>query len=169
MSETVGTPHGASAAGPSSTGTVHEAYSFACLSCGYGWEQSYEIRHPIDEHGHTLVTYYADGRRVPSPLTRPSCGNCGRHRVRIMRSGRVSSTHWSDGAHFVPEQPIPIAGPLIFPGNQAERGEDEDTGERRPDRPADHQRHRHHHWLADLLAIFRGRRRADREPTDRAA
>ncbi len=25
--------------------TVHEAYSFACMKCGHGWEQDYEIQH----------------------------------------------------------------------------------------------------------------------------
>ncbi|MFI1782353.1 hypothetical protein [Streptomyces rubiginosohelvolus] len=70
--------------------TVHEAYAFACMKCGYGWEQSYEIEHHVDVHGHAFVVYMADGERVPSPLSTPTCGNCGGHVVRIMRAGRVA-------------------------------------------------------------------------------
>jgi hypothetical protein len=36
------------------------------------------------------VVYYAEGERVPSPLTRPTCLSCGATVVRIMRSGQVS-------------------------------------------------------------------------------
>ncbi|CAL9294096.1 hypothetical protein [Streptomyces sp. SudanB25_2051] len=68
----------------------HEAYAFACLGCGYGWEQAYEIEHHTDVAGHDFVIYRADGRRVPSPLSKPTCPNCGRHVVRIMGSGRIS-------------------------------------------------------------------------------
>src|SRR2546430_9653012 len=71
MSETIGTPHDPSAE------TVHEAYSFACLGCGHGWEQSYEIAHHTDETGRTTVTYYVGRQPVPSPLTRPRCMNSG--------------------------------------------------------------------------------------------
>lgn len=70
--------------------TVHEAYAFACMKCGYGWEQSYEIEHHVDVHGHAFVVYTADGERVPSPLSTPTCTNCGGHVVRIMRAGRVA-------------------------------------------------------------------------------
>ncbi|WP_301125813.1 hypothetical protein [Streptomyces cacaoi] len=71
--------------------TAHEAYSFACMKCGHGWEQEYEIRHLEYADGRPLIAYYADGERVPSPLTRPTCRNCEGHLVRIMRSGRVST------------------------------------------------------------------------------
>ncbi|MFG2597966.1 hypothetical protein [Streptomyces sp. NPDC048462] len=71
--------------------TVHEAYSFACMRCGHGWEQAYEIEHHVDGSGHAFVVYKADGQRVPSPLSTPTCTNCGGHVVRIMRSGRVST------------------------------------------------------------------------------
>ncbi|WP_406096102.1 hypothetical protein [Streptomyces sp. NBC_01013] len=71
--------------------TVHEAYAFACMRCGYGWEQAYEIEHHIDASHHAYVVYKADGERVPSPLSTPTCTNCGGHVVRIMRAGRVSS------------------------------------------------------------------------------
>ncbi|MGI5355702.1 hypothetical protein ACQI4E_10365 [Streptomyces sp. CA-252508] len=79
MSETTSTPVG------------HEAYAFACMNCGYGWEQAYDIEHHTDISGHAFIVYKADGRRVPSPLSDPTCLNCGRHRVRIMRAGQVSS------------------------------------------------------------------------------
>ncbi|MFF7036969.1 hypothetical protein [Streptomyces griseus] len=72
------------------TTTVHEAYAFACMKCGYGWEQSYEIEHHVDVDGHAFVVYTADGERVPSPLSTPTCTNCGGHVVRIMRAGRVA-------------------------------------------------------------------------------
>ncbi|MEU9200003.1 hypothetical protein [Streptomyces sp. NPDC048332] len=71
--------------------TVHEAYAFACMRCGYGWEQAYEIEHHVDTSNHAFVIYKADGERVPSPLSTPTCTNCGGHVVRIMRAGRVST------------------------------------------------------------------------------
>ncbi|MGW0667728.1 hypothetical protein [Streptomyces sp. NPDC002746] len=71
--------------------TVHEAYAFACMRCGHGWEQAYEIEHHVDASNHAFVVYKADGERVPSPLSTPTCANCGGHVVRIMRSGRVST------------------------------------------------------------------------------
>ncbi|GHH90612.1 hypothetical protein [Streptomyces capillispiralis] len=70
---------------------VDEAYSFACMRCGHGWEQAYEIEHHTDAGGHEFVMYVADGRVVPSPLSRPTCQNCDGHVVRIMRPGRVAS------------------------------------------------------------------------------
>jgi hypothetical protein len=83
MSETIGTEE-------TDTGTVREAYAFVCISCGFGWEQAYEIQHHVDLQNHPYVTYIADGKRVPSPLTRPACANCEGHKVRIMRAGQVS-------------------------------------------------------------------------------
>ncbi|MBB5938316.1 hypothetical protein [Streptomyces zagrosensis] len=77
---------------------VHEAYAFACMRCGYGWEQSYDIEHHADALGQPHVSYHTDGERVPSPLTRPSCVKCGAHIVRIMRSGQVSSVSSAAGA-----------------------------------------------------------------------
>ncbi|WP_327290772.1 hypothetical protein [Streptomyces sp. NBC_01198] len=77
------------AAGPG-TDVVHEAYSFACMNCGHGWEQAYEIEHHVDTAGRSYVTYLADGTLVPSPLTHPTCDNCEGHRVRIMPPGRVA-------------------------------------------------------------------------------
>lgn len=71
--------------------TVHEAYAFACMKCGYGWEQGYEIEHHVDGLGHPFIVYTVNGERVPSPLSNPTCMNCGGHVVRIMREGQVKS------------------------------------------------------------------------------
>ncbi|MET8983039.1 hypothetical protein ABZX85_46445 [Streptomyces sp. NPDC004539] len=73
------------------TAVVNESYSFACMRCGHGWEQSYEIEHHTDADGHQFVMYVAEGKVVPSPLSRPTCQNCDAHLVRIMRAGQVSS------------------------------------------------------------------------------
>ncbi|MCP9958635.1 MULTISPECIES: hypothetical protein [Streptomyces] len=78
MSETPGAPVG------------HEAYAFTCMRCGYGWEQEYDIEHHADVDGQDFVVYRSEGRRVPSPLSKPTCPNCGRNVVRIMGSGRIS-------------------------------------------------------------------------------
>ncbi|WP_107488812.1 hypothetical protein [Streptomyces subrutilus] len=94
MSEIAETPVPAAAprapAGPA-VQTVHEAYSFACMRCGYGWEQAYDIEHHLDGKGEPFIMYKAEGERVPSPLSNPTCHNCGGHVVRIMRAGQVSS------------------------------------------------------------------------------
>lgn len=73
------------------TAVAHEAYAFCCMRCGHGWEQAYDIEHHVDGLGRNVVVYKADGVRVPSPLSSPTCQNCGGHVVRIMRSGQVSS------------------------------------------------------------------------------
>ncbi|MFI7501214.1 hypothetical protein ACIBVL_22450 [Streptomyces sp. NPDC049687] len=73
------------------TAVVNESYSFACMGCGHGWEQSYEIEHHTAGDGHEFVRYVANGQVVPSPLSRPTCPNCDNHVVRIMQPGRVSS------------------------------------------------------------------------------
>lgn len=113
------------------TAVVHESYSFACMRCGHGWEQSYEIQHHRDAGGHEYVRYVADGRIVPSPLSRPTCANCDNHVVRIMRPGRVASARGT-----VPAQ------------------------QRRPaSAPVPRQQPRRHH-LADLLHALHLHRRA---------
>ncbi|MFC8124564.1 hypothetical protein [Streptomyces sp. NPDC057302] len=92
MSEIADTGHHTTASNAiSKTNTVHESYAFACMRCGHGWEQSYEIEHHVDGKGKEFVMYVADGLHVPSPLTRPTCLNCDGHVVRIMRAGQVSS------------------------------------------------------------------------------
>ncbi|OIJ62953.1 hypothetical protein [Streptomyces mangrovisoli] len=73
------------------TAVVNESYSFACMRCGHGWEQAYEIEHHTDGDGTEYVVYVADGKIVPSPLSQPTCQNCDNHVVRIMRAGQVSS------------------------------------------------------------------------------
>ncbi|MFF4353226.1 hypothetical protein [Streptomyces sp. NPDC001530] len=120
------------------TAVVNESYSFACMRCGQGWEQSYEIEHHLDAEGNEFVMYVADGRVVPSPLSRPTCQNCESHVVRIMRPGQVSSAR-----------------------NSLQRP----VSARRPERPADAPEtapeapREHHHWhLSDLLHPFHHRK-----------
>ncbi|MFH9726826.1 hypothetical protein ACH4M4_28245 [Streptomyces sp. NPDC017254] len=124
---------------------AHEAYAFACMRCGYGWEQAYDIEHHVDAAGHNFVVYKADGERVPSPLSSPTCMNCGGHVVRIMRAGQVSSVldliaatekHRRGSKET---KPIGMAGPI---------GQDLTEGTDEPPVP--------HHWhLSDLLHPFR--------------
>ncbi|MDB1087266.1 hypothetical protein PJ985_06755 [Streptomyces sp. ACA25] len=71
--------------------TAEEAYAFVCLSCGYGWEQSYLVEHHLDERGRPFVQHYTDGRPVHSPLAEPVCDSCEGHRVRVMRAGLVDA------------------------------------------------------------------------------
>jgi hypothetical protein len=133
MSETIGNPVGRTRGAPSSAPpaagtaapspphrvaaqsveTVREAYSFACLSCAYGWEQEYEIEHHIDREGRTRVQYRANGVPVPSPLLHPTCPGCGARIVRIMGAGRVAAVnrHWERN----PGAPGPHPG-SVLPG-----------------------------------------------------
>ncbi|MFV2120189.1 hypothetical protein ACE14D_17805 [Streptomyces sp. Act-28] len=108
MSETSGVPVG------------HEAYAFACMSCGHGWEQTYDIEYRTGITGRGFVVYRSEGRRVPSPLSKPTCPNCERHVVRIMGPGRI---------------------PVLF-----DRGEPwpEGSGATRVDGPEPHRRHLPH-------------------------
>lgn len=116
------------------TAVVNESYSFACMRCGHGWEQSYEIEHHTDGDGHQFVLYVAEGRVVPSPLSQPSCVNCDGHVVRIMKAGQVSSVR--DAARR------PARVPAARPGAEHE-GEPVTGGSE-------------HHWhLSDLLHPFR--------------
>ena len=125
------------------TPVVHESYSFACMRCGHGWEQSYEIEHHRDADGHEFVQYVADGRVVPSPLSRPTCQNCDGHLVRIMRPGQVSSVL---GAA---RRPAPQAGPVQAPVTAAEEQAKQRSGETGEPQ---------HHWhLSDLLHPFQRR------------
>ncbi|MFE0465005.1 hypothetical protein ACFW1A_37700 [Kitasatospora sp. NPDC058965] len=95
------------------TETVQEAYSFACLNCGYGWEQGYDIEHHRARDGHLVIQYHANGVRVPSPLLKPTCPGCGGHTVRIMRAGRIAtvehSWHHAPGyaGHAEPDSAVP--------------------------------------------------------------
>jgi hypothetical protein len=78
---------------------VHEAYSFACLNCGFVWEQAYEIEHSVDYNGRMVYRYRANGVPVASPLTHPGCPGCGGEHVRIMAAGRVASVEESWHPH----------------------------------------------------------------------
>ncbi|MFI7298234.1 hypothetical protein [Streptomyces sp. NPDC050121] len=122
---------------------VNESYSFACMRCGHGWEQSYEIEHHTDADGHEFVLYVANGQVVPSPLSRPACQNCDGHVVRIMAAGQVSSV-----LSAARQRTSPPAGPVEAPVTAAE----EEAGRQRAgERPEEH-----HHWhLSDLLHPFR--------------
>ncbi|PZT72243.1 MULTISPECIES: hypothetical protein [unclassified Streptomyces] len=123
--------------------TAHEAYAFACMRCGHGWEQAYEIEHHVDASNHAYVVYKADGEQVPSPLSTPTCANCGGHVVRIMRAGRVSTVQRL--LHDARTQPS--AGPLI---------PQEPPEEPRPATAATAAPSTGHHWhLSDLLHPFR--------------
>ncbi|GGS06044.1 hypothetical protein GCM10010252_51060 [Streptomyces aureoverticillatus] len=147
MSEIADTGHRTAAAK-----VVEESYAFACMRCGHGWEQTYEIEHHIDAKGQEFVMYLADGHHVPSPLTRPTCLNCGGHVVRIMRAGQVSSVRSAleslHRQHHAPRPSQSIAGPPVGPnGPDGPDGpaSEADTAERKPG----------HHWhLADILHAF---------------
>ncbi|MDV9175902.1 hypothetical protein R6V09_38015 [Streptomyces sp. W16] len=129
------------------TAVVNESYSFACMRCGHGWEQAYEIEHHVDTDGHQFVMYVADGQVVPSPLSRPACLNCDGHVVRIMRAGQVSSVR--DAAQRQYQAPRPRAAAAA-----AEDGT-ESTDETVTPLPEP----REHHWhLSDLLHPFHHRR-----------
>ncbi|MFE1749892.1 hypothetical protein [Streptomyces anandii] len=124
------------------TAVVNESYSFACMRCGHGWEQAYEIEHHTDGDGNEFVLYVAEGRVVPSPLTRPSCHNCDGHVVRIMRAGQVSSVQHHLHEHERRHQPP--AGPVVSPASESPSGE-EAAARKQGD----------HHWhLSDLLHPF---------------
>ena len=162
--DTPRTPLGFPAAQP----TTHEAYSFACMRCGHGWEQEYAIEHHTDAEGEPYVVYRADGRQVPSPLTHPKCVNCGHTVVRIMRSGRVSTARggWLSD--------VPAAGPLVVPGAyETPRGamaaapgsarRDEPAGEEAPggeapgenvSEPEPERERRQHRHLRDLVRLL---------------
>ncbi|MGV9251829.1 hypothetical protein [Streptomyces sp. NPDC003697] len=127
--------------GPRDTGAavVTESYSFACMRCGHGWEQSYEIEHHTDGDGNRLVLYVADDRVVPSPLSHPGCRNCDSRVVRIMRAGQVSSVQHHLNRRQRPAGPVAAAAPA-FPAAEE---------------PADRERRRRHHWhLSGLLRPF---------------
>ncbi|QNP72190.1 hypothetical protein IAG44_24090 [Streptomyces roseirectus] len=117
------------------TAVVNESYSFACMRCGHGWEQSYEIEHHTDADGHEFVMYVVDGKVVPSPLSRPTCQNCDAHLVRIMRAGQVSSVREATRRlHEVPASRTEPATDDAVPAGSRET----------------------HHWhLSDLLHPFR--------------
>ncbi|MCM2389983.1 hypothetical protein [Streptomyces albipurpureus] len=150
------------------TARVHEAYAFACMRCGHGWEQAYDIEHHMDSQGQEYVVYKAAGERVPSPLSSPTCMNCGGHVVRIMRAGQVSSVLdlMARSMGTTPTRPIRQkkslrssrpAGPL----GTGDKSEDEiDSGPAAEPEQARQQGPpaKQHHWhLSDLLHPFHRR------------
>ncbi|GGO55870.1 MULTISPECIES: hypothetical protein [Streptomyces] len=135
MSEIADTGHRTAAAK-----VVEESYAFACMRCGHGWEQTYEIEHHVDAKGQEFVMYLADGHHVPSPLTRPTCLNCGGHVVRIMRAGQVSSVRSALESMHRRQ-----AAERVARAGEAAAAADDEAGEPKP----------HHHWhLSDLLHPF---------------
>lgn len=150
------------------TATVHEAYSFACMRCGHGWEQSYEIEHHTDPAGGDFVVYKADGRRVPSPLSSPTCTNCGGHVVRIMRAGRVSTVRTLMGltetdpdsvsptGPVAPVTPPPTSAPPPAVASMDGAAEGGSTMDRKDKAGAAPEAHRWH--LSDLLHPFHHRK-----------
>jgi len=113
--------------------TGHEAYAFVCLTCGHGWEQSYDIEHHIDGKGREFVVYVVDGTHVPSPLTRPGCTGCGSRVVRVLGAGRVSS---AQGALRRRTAPPEVPGPQASGVRKAARTRTEEAGSgRRRRRP----------------------------------
>ncbi|MEU2622555.1 hypothetical protein ABZ642_31265 [Streptomyces sp. NPDC007157] len=126
------------------TAVVHESYSFACMRCGHGWEQSYEIEHHTDAENHEFVMYVANGQVVPSPLSRPSCQNCDGHVLRIMRAGQVSSVH--SAAQQSSRRPVQ--------GGLAEVAEETETGPAAATEAPAQVKASHHWHLSDLLHPF---------------
>ncbi|GGX45511.1 hypothetical protein [Streptomyces fructofermentans] len=143
------------------TAVVHESYSFACMRCGHGWEQAYEIEHRLDTGGTEFVTYVADGRVVPSPLSRPTCVNCDGHVVRIMRAGQVSSVQ-SLARRPAPGRPRrPADASATASAADADTSTDVSDGQGGAGAagPSTGPAGRQHHWhLSDLLHPFQHRR-----------
>ncbi|MFD3521938.1 hypothetical protein [Streptomyces sp. NPDC058653] len=151
---------------------AHEAYAFCCMRCGHGWEQAYDIEHHKDGSGQEFVVYKADGLRVPSPLSSPTCVNCGHHVVRIMRSGQVSSVHAlmnrERESAATPRPPKAPKAPKAAKATKASRKEPKpaepipvtnEAGGAAVSAVADHARVKPaHHWhLSDLLHPFHRR------------
>ncbi|MEU3949874.1 hypothetical protein [Streptomyces sp. NPDC029526] len=138
MTGNAGQPQGLRAG---ATAVVDESYSFACMRCGFGWEETYEIEHHTRADGADLLVYVANGAVVPSPLSRPTCGNCGGHLVRILRPGRVASARVASARGTGPVgHRTPADGPAEVP------------------KPGQRSReHLQHSWhLAGLLRSLRG-------------
>ncbi|EST24656.1 hypothetical protein [Streptomyces niveus] len=145
---------------------AHEAYAFCCMRCGHGWEQAYEIEHHTDGSGQQFVVYKADGLRVPSPLSSPTCANCGHHVVRIMRSGQVSSVHALSQRMTAPRTPRAPKAPKAPKAHKAKTPKHgkpipvtDEAGGAAIGAVADSARGKQdHHWhLSDLLHPFHRR------------
>jgi hypothetical protein len=143
------------------TAVAHEAYAFCCMRCGHGWEQAYDIEHHVDGSGQNFVVYKAGGVRVPSPLSSPSCSNCGGHVVRIMRSGQVSSVRALAMQHYEPERTTKAArnGKAAKASKpEAEQGAEIPAQTDGAEREGAEATRSVHHWhLSDLLHPFHHR------------
>ncbi|EFG65162.1 hypothetical protein [Streptomyces sp. SPB074] len=146
---------GATGGSAGAAGTVQESYSFACMRCGHGWEQAYEIERHSGQDGHPYVVYLAGGERVPSPLSSPSCLNCGGGVVRIMRAGRVTSA--ASQAHTYGHGTAPAKPARSRTGGETADGGTETTGDPSAEPAVPH----HWHVLADLLHVFHRRPAGD--------
>jgi hypothetical protein len=153
MSDTIGT----SAGGHPAPGmdVVHEAYAFACMGCGHLWEQSFDIEHHVDAQGRTVCQYRAEGRHVPSPLTRPTCSRCGGHLVRIMQAGAVNNPLLQRPYTTAGSTPAAASHPGGHHENHDEnRDQDGDGGHTGASGEAP-EPHRHgHHWHLWHLPAF---------------
>jgi hypothetical protein len=120
---------------------AHEAYSFACLNCGFVWEQAYEIEHVVDYNGQMVYRYKANGVPVASPLTHPACPGCGGPHVRIMASGRVARANAGRYEDESARQAQLLAAHMAdSPADPAESAQHAESAEPKP--------HRRHWWSA---------------------
>ncbi|WP_042412694.1 hypothetical protein [Streptacidiphilus anmyonensis] len=122
---------------------AHEAYSFACLNCGFVWEQAYEIEHVVDHNGQMVYRYKADGVPVASPLTHPACPGCGGPHVRIMASGRVARANAGRYQDESARQAQLLAEHMADSPTESPAESPKD-----PAQPADQKPHRRHWWSA---------------------
>ncbi|MFE2170881.1 hypothetical protein ACFXB3_38355 [Streptomyces sp. NPDC059447] len=157
MSEIADTPVPVAAAVPGPVSapvhTVHEAYSFACMKCGYAWEQAYAIEHHVDGKGEPFIMYMVGGERVPSPLSNPTCMNCDGHVVRIMRAGQVSSVLGTIDRLYHHRIAPGIAGPVPAGANVPRTPKPRAHDAPGPVPVDDSERRRG--WLSRLMGIFR--------------
>ncbi|KIF74837.1 hypothetical protein QR77_14355 [Streptomyces sp. 150FB] len=137
------------------TAVAHEAYAFACMRCGHGWENAFDIEHHVDGTGHNFVVYKCEGVRVPSPLSSPSCTNCGGHVVRIMRSGQVSSIRALTAEQNYPSRVMDKSkGAEGTAGTDGTAGTGDTTAGQLPEGAMNSGKPVHHWHLADLLHAF---------------
>lgn len=76
-----------------STEHVRRACSFACLDCGHGWQDTYDIDVTVNEHARITAACRLDGTFAPPPLQSPRCPSCKSHKIRIMRPARGASPY----------------------------------------------------------------------------
>ncbi|QEV49948.1 hypothetical protein CP980_20035 [Streptomyces vinaceus] len=127
------------------------------MKCGYGWEQGYEIEHHVDGQGQPFIIYTVKGERVPSPLSNPTCHNCGGHVVRIMREGQVSSVLGTIDKLYHHRISPGIAGPVPAGANVPRTPKQRRTPPHDSPGPvtADGGRAERGGWLSRLLRLLR--------------